>query len=110
MDDIDDLIKKAKEIGYDTVPDPKPIQAEKTILDILQSKITRCFQTKELDALLRYDGIRTPSSSTLTRLVNEEKIERVGYGKYRAKFMSEKQSLLEQIKLNLQKILHVFSV
>jgi len=32
MENIDDLIQKAKEIGHDEVPDPKPVQAEKTIL------------------------------------------------------------------------------
>jgi len=102
MENIDDLIQKAKEIGHDTVPDPKPVQAEKIILDMLNSKPTRCFQTKELDFMLRYDGIKTPSSSILTRLTHQGKCEKVKTGIYRAKpqFVHQ-QSFLEKISFLL---------
>ena len=105
MENMDDLIQKAKAIGHDEVPDPKFVQAEKIILDVLNSKPSRCFQTKELDALLRHEHILTPPSSILTRLAGQGEIERVGYGKYCAKFVPERQSLLQKIKLILQKIL-----
>ena len=105
MENIDDLIQKAKEIGHDTVPDTKPVIAEKKILKMLNDKPTRCFQTKEFNVILRHDEeIRTPSSGMLVMMAEQEKIERVGYGLYRAKIMPEKQSILEKIKLILQKI------
>ena len=111
MENIDDLIQKAKEIGHDTIPDPKPVQAKKIILDMLNSKPTRCFQTKGFNAMLRHDGIKTPSSSILTRLAHQGKCEQVKIGIYRAKLQFvRQQSFLEKIKLNLQKILRVFSV
>jgi len=111
MDNIDDLVQKAKEIGHDTIPDPKPVQAKKIILYMLNSKPTRYFQTKEFNTMLRYDGIKTPSSSILTRLAHQRKCEQVKIGIYRAKLQFVRQQLfLEKIKLNLQKILRVFSV
>ena len=103
--DIEDLVKKSKEFGLYKVPDPKPIQAQKQILEILNCKPDRCFQTKELNAILKHDGIRTPSSGILTRLVNQGKCEQVKLGVYRAKPHHVcRQSLLEKIKLILQKI------
>jgi len=105
MENIDDLIQKAKEIGHDTIPDPKPVQAEKLILEVLNSKPTRCFKSKELNELLRYDGIRTPSSGILTRLAGEFKIEHVKLGLYRAKLQSTPVgSLLEKIRSVFNKI------
>ena len=97
-DDMKELIEKAKAIGHDEVPDLKSVQSEKIILNVLKSKITRHFQTKELNALLRHEHIRTPASGTLTRLAQESKILRVGYGFYCAK---PKESLLEKIKLKI---------
>lgn len=102
---IDDMIKKANEIGHDEIPDSKPIQMKKIILKILDGKPERCFQTKEINALLQHDKIKTPSSGTLMRLAEQGKIEQVGYGLYRAKFVPKKQSFVEQIKLIIQKIL-----
>ena len=106
MKNIDNLIQKAKEIGHDTIPDPKPVQSEKIILDMLNSKPTRCFKTSEFDEMLRYNDIKTPSSCMLTRLIHQEKCKRIKIGIYRAKLQFVRQpSFLEKIKLNLQKIL-----
>ena len=103
--DIEDLIKKSKEFGFDKIPDPKPIQAQKQILEILNCKPNRCFQTKELNAILKYNGIRTPSSGILTRLANQGKCEQVKPGVCRAKPQHVRQQfLLEKIKLILRKI------
>jgi len=103
--DIEEQIKKAKEIGYDEIPNPKSVQAEKLILEVLNSKPTRCFKSNELNELLRYDGIRTPSSGTLTRLADENKIEQVKLGLYRAKLQSTPVgSLLEKIRSVFNKI------
>jgi len=102
MENIDGLIQKAKEIGHDTIPDPKPVQAKKIILDMLNSKPTRCFQTNELDVMLHYNGIKTPSSSILTRLAHQGKCEQVKIGIYRAKLQFvRQQSFLKKISFLL---------
>ena len=102
--DINKLLERANKLGYDAVPDLKPVQAERIILELLNSKPTRCFQTKEIDAILQHEGIRTPSSSMLVCLAEQGKIERIEYGIYRAKIVPERQSILDKIKLIIQKI------
>jgi hypothetical protein len=96
-----ELIEKAKEIGGDTIPDSKFVQSEKIILNVLNFKPTRHFQTKELDALLHHEHIRTSASETLIRLEDQDKIQRVGCGFYCAK---PQESLLEKIKLKIQEL------
>jgi len=99
--DIDELVKKAKEIGHDHVPDPKPVQAERKILEVLNSEPKKCFQKKTLNILLEDSGVEISDiSPILTRIVYEGKCEKVKNGIYRARL-----SLLEKIKLHLLKIL-----
>ena len=105
MENIDDLIAKANKIGHEIIPDRIPVQARKKILEILKSKPTRCFQTKELNTILRDEENRTPSSGILTRLAEEGKIECVSHGLYCAISSPEKQSILEKFRLIIQKIL-----
>jgi len=112
MDNIDELIKKAKKIGHDKVPEPQPVQAEREVLDILNSKPDRHFKTRELKCLLKYSDIKVWNiSSILIAIAIQGKCERIQNGIYRAQPEEiTHQTILEKIKMNLRKkIKNIFS-
>jgi len=112
MDNIDELIEKAKKIGHDEVPEPQTVQAEKKVLKILNRKPDRRFKTRELKCLLKYAGIKVWNiSSILTAIAIQGKCVRIQNGIYRAQPEEiTHQTILEKIKMNLQtKIKNIFS-
>ena len=113
MDNIDELIEKAKKIGHDEVPELLPIQAERKVLEILNSKPDRHFKTRELKFLVKYAGIQVSNiSSILTAIAIQGKCERIQNGIYRAQTEEiTHQTILEKIKMNLRKkIKNIFSI
>ena len=112
MDNIDELIEKAKKIGHDEVPEPQTVQAERKVLEILNSKPDRHFKTRELKCLLKYTGIKVWNiSSILSEMTIRGKCKRIQNGIYRAQTEEiTHQTILEKIKMNLRKkIKNIFS-
>jgi len=112
MENIDELIEKAKEIGHDEVPELLPIQAERKVLVILNSKPDKQFKTAELNIFLQDAGIEISNiSSILSAMAFQGKCERIQPGIYRAQPEEiTHQTILKKIKMNLRKkIKNIFS-
>ena len=100
------LIEEANKIGHDTIPVPKRIEAKNKILEILNSEPEKQFKTITLNIFLQDADIEISDISTvLSELVRQGKCRKIQNGLYSANFQQlHKKTILEKIKLNLQKI------
>ncbi len=106
-DNMKELIEQAKEIGHDTVPISKRIEAKNKIIEILNSEPEKQFKTITLNIFLQDADIEISNISTiLSELVRQDKCRKIQNGLYCANLQPlHKKTILEKIKLIIQKIL-----